>query len=101
MSTTYSYHNSTTPDDALEPRDDIYNPRSDEETLPEDNDSPATPAAQDPSDMQIPPDHPVFDSDIDSHEAYDASDVSATDVEALKQRAHEDEPEPMEWDETA
>jgi hypothetical protein len=51
-------------DDALEPQDNMYNPLKDEEKLPEDNDSPATPA----SDIRPggPIDQPSTDDQMDS-----------------------------------
>ena len=70
-----------TPDDALEPADDIFNPVRDEEKLPEDNDPPAAPA-DDTTTKPLPEDHPEFDYDHDVHEMYDEGKTGATDVDA-------------------
>ena len=59
-----------TPDDALEPADDIYRPDRDEEKLEGDYDTPAAP----PSDVtgkSMPPDDPATDTGLDQHEVYD------------------------------
>jgi hypothetical protein len=84
------------PDNALEPPDDIYNPVRDEEHLAEDNDPPATPAAHTKSGTQLPPDHPEFDYDHDAHEAYDEGTLGATDVDAHEEATDPDAPEPLE-----
>lgn len=71
------------PDDALEPDDDIFDPTRDEEKLPEDNDSPAAPA--DDIKSSAPLDVPATDTGIDSDELYQeglkqASDANDQDV---------------------
>jgi hypothetical protein len=56
--------------DPLQPADDMFNPQTDEERLPEDGNSPA----DDPDDVQgtLPDDHPDTDTDVDDQERYDA-----------------------------
>lgn len=68
-----------TPDDALEPADDIFNPDLDEERLAEDNDPPATPADDVPG-PHLPPDHPAFDTDIEPNELYGEGEDQAADM---------------------
>jgi hypothetical protein len=70
-------------DDALEPKDDIFNPDIDEERLEEDNDPPAAPA-DDVSATPLSPDAPDTDTDIDAHDAYDSG---------LSQAANPNQPE--------
>jgi hypothetical protein len=69
---TNNYDDTDTRDDVtdpLQPPDDMFNPLTDEERLPEDGDSPAAP----PSDVNdtLPDDHPDADTDGDAHERYD------------------------------
>ncbi|HSX07407.1 MAG TPA: hypothetical protein VLG11_00775 [Candidatus Saccharimonadales bacterium] len=90
-----------TPDDALEPAGDLFNPVRDEEKLEEDNDSPAAPADDNPADGQrLPADHPEFDyaSDIDEHEKYDEGASAATGVNDQEEHEH-DSPRPLEPEE--
>jgi hypothetical protein len=70
-------------DDALEPADDIYNPKRDEETLAQDYDTPASP----PDDVHdsLPPDHPEKDSNMDSDEIYDEGETGATEADAQEE----------------
>ena len=72
--------NQNSTENALEPADDIFNPKIDEETLEQDGESPFSPA-DDVSDT-IPLDHPQTDTGIDAHEAYDAGLTSATGSDA-------------------
>jgi hypothetical protein len=68
-------------DDALEPKDDIYNPAVDEETLDQDYDRPAAPASTTPESEVAPADHPEkdYDSDRDTQELYDEGVDNGTD----------------------
>jgi hypothetical protein len=84
-----------TPDDALEPVDDIYNPTRDQDKLPEDNEPPAAPAPDSPADPQLPADHPEFDYDNDTHETYDEGKVGGTDVNAHEEQPG-DQPRPLD-----
>lgn len=84
-----------TPDDALEPADDIYNPTRDEETLSEDGDSPATPAPDSPAERPLPADDPQLDYDRDAHETYDAGNGTASGAFDDEELQH-DRPEPLE-----
>jgi hypothetical protein len=74
-----------TPDDALEPADDIFNPNKDEETLDQDYDSPA--ASPDDVAGTIAPDHPDTDTDIDAHDAYDEGLKGASGIDAQEETA--------------
>lgn len=65
-------------DDALEPKDDIFNPTVDEEQLEEDNDSPAAPAGDVPG-ISMAPDHPDTDTDVDTDDAYNNGVSQAAD----------------------
>ena len=86
-----------TPDDALEPADDVYNPTRGEETLPEDGDSPAAPAEDQPGGEQLAADHPEFDYDHDAHENYDEGKKGATDVDAEEETEQDlNPPQPLE-----
>jgi len=68
------------PDDALEPAGDIFNPNKDEETLDQDYDSPAAP----PDDVAgtIDPGHPDTDTDLDAHDVYDEGLKAASGIDA-------------------
>lgn len=82
-------------DDALEPQDDLFNPRRDEKKLPEDYDTPTAPA----TDIYAaePVDSPETDDGIDSDELYQEGIVGATntDDEAIDSD-DEDEPKPLD-----
>ena len=60
------------PDDSLEPNDTgMFHPATDQDTLPQDGETPAAPA----SDVPVNPaafDEPQTDTGVDEHEAYDA-----------------------------
>ncbi|HKR81459.1 MAG TPA: hypothetical protein VJR27_00465 [Candidatus Saccharimonadales bacterium] len=84
-----------TPDDALEPKDDIFSPTRDEERLENDNEPPATAAPDSPVGPQLPPDHPEFDYDNDAHETYDEGKVGATDADATEEKSG-DQPHPLD-----
>lgn len=85
------------PDDALEPPDDIFNPTLDEERLEEDYDPPATPANPHINTPHLPPDHPAGDGNIDFQELYDEGVTSATDYDAQEEGTESiDEPFPIE-----
>jgi hypothetical protein len=82
------------PDDALESPDDIFNPNRDEETLPEDNDSPATPASDIPATQPI--DDPSTDNGIDSDELYQEGLGGATNADDESFDSDDDPPRPLE-----
>lgn len=86
------------PDDALEPPDDIYNPRVDEEHLEEDYDPPFTPGSPHITTPKLPPDHPAIDTNVDPHEAYDEGDTSATDYDAQEEQTDPDALYPPDLD---
>ncbi|HEX3569089.1 MAG TPA: hypothetical protein VHT70_05465 [Candidatus Saccharimonadales bacterium] len=65
-------------DDALEPKDDIFNPDVDEERLEEDSDPPSAPANDVPS-IPIAPDHPDTDTDLDADDTYNNGTSQAAD----------------------
>ena len=67
------------PDDALEPDDDIFDPTRDEEKLAEDNTSPAAPA--DDIKTVAPLDIPSTDSGVDSDELYQEGLKGATNAD--------------------
>jgi hypothetical protein len=86
-------------DDALEPKDDIFNPERDEERLPEDNDSPAAP----PDDItglgtNVPPDYPQTDTGIDAHEKYDEGMAGAAELNSQIE-GPDDSPRPLQPEE--
>jgi hypothetical protein len=81
------------PDDILEPIDDIFNPETDEEKLEGDYDSPATPPVRNPH--HIPPDHPVEDTDIEPDELYQEGIGEASGVDDSEELP-KDRPEPLE-----
>lgn len=60
-----------TPDDALEPVGDRFNPLLDEEALAGDGSSPATPAPDSPAERPLAEDDPELDYNRDEHESYD------------------------------
>lgn len=65
-----------TADNALEPKDDIFNPQRDEPKLPGDYNSPAAP----PNDVHsrpIPIDDPSTDDHLDENEVYDEGVANA------------------------
>jgi hypothetical protein len=66
-------------DDALEPKDGIFDPTRDEEKLAEDNDPPAAPA--DDIDSAAPIDEPATDDEMDSDELYQEGVAGATNAE--------------------
>ena len=66
-------------DDALEPKDDIFNPARDEEKLAEDNDPPATPA--DDIHSAAPIADPATDDGVDSDELYQEGVAGATNAD--------------------
>jgi hypothetical protein len=92
-------NNHPSPDDALEPPDDIFNPAVDEERLEEDYDPPATPAKPHLTTPKLPPNHPATDSEIDFQELYDEGLTSATDYDAQDEAADNDQPRPLEPEE--
>jgi hypothetical protein len=78
-------------DDALEPRNGIFNPLRDEEKLAEDNDSPAAPA--DDIHSAAPIDEPATDDGMDSDELYQEGVAGATNAEDEK-IGPDEEPQP-------
>lgn len=80
-------------DDALEPRDEIFDPERDEEMLAEDNDPPAAPA--DDIHSAGPIDEPSTDDQMDSDELYQEGVAGATnaDDEAI---GPDEAPKPLE-----
>jgi hypothetical protein len=84
------------PDDALEPPDDIYNPRVDQERLEQDNDTPTTPAKPHITTPELPPNHPETDTNIEFQELYDEGVTSATDADAQEEVVEADAPYPLE-----
>ncbi len=85
--------NYPTPDDALEPVDDIFNPAVDEAKLEGDYDPPAAPAASNAH--QIPLDHPITDSGLDESEVYGEGLGEATDVDK-NEILPDERPKPLE-----
>jgi hypothetical protein len=81
-------------DDALEPQDDIFNPALDEETLPEDNDSPAAPASDVPHAQPI--DDPATDDEMDSDELYQEGTSGATNSDDTLFDSDNAPPQPLE-----
>lgn len=80
-------------DDALEPKDDIFNPAQDEQKLPEDGATPAAPADDIPA--GAPVDDPSTDDGVDSDELYQEGVSGATNAE--DEEVHPDEgPKPLE-----
>lgn len=65
--------------DPLEPKDDLFNPDTDEEKLENDFESPAAPA-QDVSNEGMPDTFPETDTNIDAHEKYDEGLAGAAEV---------------------
>ncbi len=85
-----------TPDDALQPADDIFSPTRDEEKLAEDNDPPAAPA-DDSTGTPLPEDHPEFDYDNDAHETYDEGKTGGTDADAQEETPEDlNPPKPLD-----
>jgi len=80
-------------DDALEPKDDIFDPIRDEERLAEDGDSPATPA--DDTHSTAPIDEPSTDDGIDSDELYQEGIAGATNADD-EEIGPDEEPKPLE-----
>ena len=66
-------------DDALEPKDDIFDPGRDEPRLAEDNSSPASPA--DDTNSKSPIDEPATDDQLDSDELYQEGVRGATNAD--------------------
>lgn len=58
------------------PTDDQATPDPAATPLPEDNDTPAVPATDQP--ITMPPDQPQTDSNVDAHQAYDENQANAT-----------------------
>jgi hypothetical protein len=82
------------PDDALEPADDMFHPASDEEVLDEDN---APPAAPPDLPNKFPIDDPRYDSDLEPTNVYlagldDAADDDDFEIDESGMM-HELEPE--------
>lgn len=88
--------NHPSPDDALEPPDDIYNPKIDEESLEEDYDPPAEPAHPRLTTPKLPPNHPATDANVDFQELYDEGLTSATDYDAQEEGADDNQVWPLE-----
>jgi hypothetical protein len=68
-------------DDALEPKNDIFDPLRDEDKLAEDNDSPAAPA--DDIHYSSPVDEPETDDELDSDELYQEGRGGATNTDDI------------------
>ncbi|HTB49169.1 MAG TPA: hypothetical protein VK712_03745 [Verrucomicrobiae bacterium] len=85
-------------DDALEPRDDIFDPATDEEKLPEDNDSPAAPA--DDIHPAAPIDEPSTDDQMDSDELYQEGVAGATNTDD-EEIGPDEQPKPLEPEDEA
>ena len=83
------------PDDALEPKDDIYDPESNQTHLARDYDSPASPA-DDTGKQTLPADHPLGDDDVDDQELYDEGFDSATGSDAQEEEP-DNSPKPFEF----
>lgn len=80
-------------DDALEPKDDIYNPRLDQSRLPNDYGPPAAPA--DDLDDQAPIDDPSTDDQLDSDELYQEGLGGATNADD-EEIDPDEEPRPLD-----
>jgi hypothetical protein len=80
-------------DDALEPKDDIFNPELDEDKLDEDYDSPAAPAQDIRS--SAPLDDPSTDDELDSDELYQEGISGATNADD-EEIDPDEEPKPLE-----
>jgi hypothetical protein len=80
-------------DDALEAKDDIFDPNLDTEQMPEDNDSPAAPA--DDTNSSAPLDDPASDSGVDSDELYQEGISGATNADDEEINPDE-EPKPLD-----
>jgi hypothetical protein len=86
-------------DDALQPKDDIFNPGEDEERLPQDGDSPAAP----PTDItgpgtNLPVDDPHTDTGLDEHEVYDEGVAGAAETNSSHE-GPDDSPHPLQPEE--
>jgi hypothetical protein len=90
------YQHST--DDALEPKDDIFNPVRDGEKLAEDGDSPAAPA--DDTRSTAPIDEPATDDGIDSDELYQEGAGGATNADD-EEIGPDEESKPLEPEDEA
>lgn len=75
-------------DDALAPKDDVFNPLTDVPHLAEDNDPPAAPA-DDTGSKPTPSDHPQKDSNIDTAELYDEGETSAAELDSQEENPEE------------
>ncbi len=73
------YGTNQSPDDALEPEDEVFDPLRDEEKLPGDYDSPATPAQDIRSGGRV--DEPSTDDEMDSDELYQEGVAGATNAQ--------------------
>jgi len=80
-------------DDALEPQDDIYNPKLDQQKLSNDYGSPAAPA--DDVRTDAPVDDPSTDDQLDSDELYQEGISGATNADDEEINPHE-EPRPLD-----
>jgi hypothetical protein len=80
-------------DDALEPKNDIFDPKRDEEKLAEDGDTPAAPA--DDIHSAAPVDDPATDDGIDPDELYQEGVSGATNADDAK-IGPDKEPKPLE-----
>lgn len=80
-------------DDALEPKDDIFDPVRDEEKLAEDGASPAAPADDTHSTASI--DDPSTDDGVDSDELYQEGIGGATNADD-EEIDPDEEPKPLE-----
>ena len=85
-------NNQQSADDALEPDNNMVDPKLDEPKLPEDNDPPAAPA--DDTGSKSPVDEPATDDSVDSDELYQEGVSGATnaDDEAFDP---DEEPKPL------
>ena len=80
-------------DDALEPKDDIFDPTRDESKLAEDGATPAAPA--DDIHSTAPIDEPATDSAMDSDELYQEGVSGATNADD-EEIGPDEEPKPLE-----
>jgi hypothetical protein len=80
-------------DDALEPKDDIFDPTRGEEKLAEDGRPPAAPA--DDTSSTAPLDDPATDDGIDSDELYQEGLGGATNADD-NEIGPDEEPKPLE-----
>jgi hypothetical protein len=83
-------------DDALEPKDDIFNPVLDEDKLADDFDPPASSA--DDIHSHVPLDDPSTDDEMDSDELYQEGISGATNADD-EEVGPDEEPKPLEPEE--